>query len=215
MSVCRSVCLSVSFSLSSLCFVYFLFSTLFLSPFVYLLFRGVARWGGVGWGGGLHPLSQKPSPPLSPPPQMKWHFVQGSMESCYFELRSAPHFEKSGYASAPFYCSVSSYCLHLFLSNKNFCAQKHSYKSDQIHSYSRCYISFPSTILHKSNWQIPSYMHFSSILYHDVQLHFISLTNSNLGNYRNSCIKCHKTCSLAPSIHHLHKQRYHGTRWTF
>ena len=44
------------------------------------------------------------NPPLEP--QMKWHFVQGSMESHYFESRSAspppppPHFEKSGYILA-------------------------------------------------------------------------------------------------------------------
>ena len=41
---------------------------------------------GVG-GGEVEPSSQKPSP-LSP--QMKWHFIQGSMESHHFESRSAP-----------------------------------------------------------------------------------------------------------------------------
>ena len=54
--------------------------------------------------GGLSPLSQTPIP-LSH--QMKWHFLQGFMESHQFESRSAPpplrrppYFEKPGYAPA-------------------------------------------------------------------------------------------------------------------
>ena len=60
---------------------------------------GVAR-------GGTLPL-------LAPPPQMKLHFVQRSMESRHFESHQSvplltpqpplppPHFEKSGYAADP------------------------------------------------------------------------------------------------------------------
>ena len=45
---------------------------------------------GCSWGmlGGLSPLSQKPSLPLSPPP-IKWHLYR-SIESCHFECQSAP-----------------------------------------------------------------------------------------------------------------------------
>ena len=62
--------------------------------------RGIARGAG-----GLE-LPQFP-PQSTPPgtPQIKLHFVQGSMESCHFESWTAPlsppchtHFEKSGYA---------------------------------------------------------------------------------------------------------------------
>ena len=105
LSVGLSVCLSLSHCLLSILYIS-PFQPSFCLPFVYLLFRGVTRgrWG-------LEP----PQSEAQPPPwasQMKWHFVQGSMESCHFEVRSAPqppltppHFEKSGYAPAPFYCS--------------------------------------------------------------------------------------------------------------
>ena len=48
-----------------------------------------------GYGG--YPFRQKLSPPWAP--KIKWHFVQGSMESCHFESQSNPrplaasHFE--------------------------------------------------------------------------------------------------------------------------
>ena len=62
--------------------------------------------------GGLWNLSLSVRSPVPPPlnPQMKWHFVQGSMESRHFVPRWAtttrpplppPRFEKSGYASEP------------------------------------------------------------------------------------------------------------------
>ena len=58
---------------------------------------------GSGTGGAWAPLVRNPSP-LNP--QMKWHFLQGSMDSRQFESRSAlaplgaPRFEKAGYAPA-------------------------------------------------------------------------------------------------------------------
>ena len=72
--------------------------------FARLLLRGLARWG---LGACAHPSVNS----LAPHSQMKWHFVQGSMESRHFESWSAslgnpepplplPHFEKSGYAPA-------------------------------------------------------------------------------------------------------------------
>ena len=72
-------------------------------PLASVNLRGERSQRGSRRGGGLSPLSQKPIP-LSP--QMKWHFLQGSMESRQFESRSvpapvgAPHFENTGYAPA-------------------------------------------------------------------------------------------------------------------
>ena len=61
----------------------------------YLILKAI-HTGGLG---GLSQPSQKSSPPPLEPPQMKWHFVQGSMESCQFwvlvsPLRAVPSFWK-------------------------------------------------------------------------------------------------------------------------
>ena len=49
--------------------------------------QGYSQAVGGGAGGAWAP-DQKPSPPWAP--QMKWHFVQGSMESCYFWVTVSP-----------------------------------------------------------------------------------------------------------------------------
>ena len=81
-----------------------------------LLGSGIAR----GQGGATAPW-QKLCPPLAPPPEMKLHFVQRSMESRHFESQLAllltpeppllpSHFEKSGYAPAAWSTNLVSTC---------------------------------------------------------------------------------------------------------
>ena len=62
---------------------------------------GVARGGA---GGATAPLGRNSAPPLAP--QMKFHFVQRSMESRHFESRSAPPAHPSAPLAAPSFWKV-------------------------------------------------------------------------------------------------------------